>query len=180
MKAVEVLKRRPVVALLAFVLLGGSAIAGRKLLRDKSVLVGAVVKPLTLPIVANISAGAQVSVPNPAKRIVVLDMFETTCGPCKKSLPRAQYRFDAEVDVQFVAVCLDEDRSAAERVAAEWGLKKEVAWDEKGEARRQFNVVGIPATVIIAPNGLITGNFGGYEPSEADLNRALTDARNAI
>ena len=179
MKASDVLKRRPLFLLGAVGTVLVALFVGKRLFRGPSVTAGATVVPMSLPILANVVGEPRLSLPAVDQRIVVLDMFETTCGPCKKSLPKAQYRFDGMSDVHFVAVCLDDDRAAAERVASLWGLSKEVAWDEKGEARKQFKVVGIPAMVVIAPNGVVTGNFG-YEPSNSELERALQSARDAI
>lgn len=180
MTVVDALKRRPALLLAAALLLVGAAFVSRRLSRTPVPMLGEVVQPMVLPVVANVVEGApSIVLPSNGKHILVLDMFETTCGPCKKSLPDAQHRFDGQTDVHFVAVCLDEERANAEQVASAWGLQKEVAWDAKGEARKQFKVVGIPAMVVIAPNGVVTGNFA-YEPSDSEVERALDLARNAI
>jgi hypothetical protein len=179
MKANDLLKRKSVILVGALLFVSGSALVARRWMRTEAPMVGVVAQQLTLPVLANSQGDTHITVPPGDRRILVLDMFETTCGPCKKSLPKAQHRFDAHGDVHFVAVCLDDDRARAEQVAGAWGLQKEVAWDENGDARKQFKVVGIPATVVIAPNGLVTGNFG-YEPSDSEIARALDAARDAI
>ncbi len=133
MKASEAFARRPMVLLIAALVVGGAALVGKRWLRPGAPMVGTIAQPMTLPLLANAADGVpRITLPSEEKRVLVLDLFETTCGPCKKSLPKAQYRFDAQSDVHFVAVCLDEERVAAEKVASAWGLTKEVAWDEKG------------------------------------------------
>lgn len=157
----------------ALALLGGSYAAKRALgirLREPK-MVGQRVSPLTLEFVSNATGPFAL----PTGKLMLLDFFESSCGPCRAALPKAQHRVQ-DNDVSFVAVCVDDERSSAEKVAAEWGLVKPVAWDTQGEARKAFQIVGIPNLVVVSAEGLVTGWFP-YDPPDDLLADAIDDAR---
>lgn len=133
---------------------------------------GVVVQAFSLPLVANATAQHQ-RVPD--SDIVVLEFFDSTCGACRQILPKAQHRLQ-QPGVRFVAVSLDESRELAQRTAQEWNLVKPVAWDENWVAKRLFNVVGIPAMVIVGTTGEVAGWFA-HDPSDSELEDAMERAR---
>jgi thiol-disulfide isomerase/thioredoxin len=135
----------------------------------KPPLVGERVPAMTLEFVSN----AQGAFELPPGKVTLLDFFESSCGPCRAALPKAQHRVP---DVAFVAVCIDDERETAEKVAKEWGLVKPVAWDTRGDARKAFRIVGIPNLVVVSPSGLVTGWFP-YDPPDAVLSDAIDEAR---
>jgi hypothetical protein len=106
---------------------------------------------------------------------MLLDFFDSNCGACQRMLPKVQHRIQ-QPDVGFVAVSLDEERADAQKVAAAWGLLKPVAWDTRGEARKAFQIVGIPNLVVLSPSGRVTGWFP-YDPPDDFLADAIADAR---
>jgi hypothetical protein len=135
-------------------------------------MVGKSVAAMTLPLVANSSAG---SVSLPAAGVTVLEFFESTCVPCSKTLPTAQHRIE-DPAVSVYVVSMDPTREAAVNVAREWGLVKPVVWDQDWIAKRQLQIMGIPAFVVLAANGTVTGWFP-YSPSDSELEAALDDAK---
>jgi thiol-disulfide isomerase/thioredoxin len=165
-------KRRQILA--GGLALVGGLFAAKKALRihfRKPPLVGTVAPAMNLEFVSN----AQGAFTLPPGKVTILDFFESTCGPCQKALPKVQHRI-REPDVGFVAVSIDEEREAAEKVAGEWGLVKPVAWDPRGEAKKAFQIVGIPNLVVLSPSGRITGWFP-YDPPDDLLADAIEDAR---
>ena len=166
-------KRRQLLIAGGLALLGG-LYAAKKALRiqfRKPPMVGKQVPAMTLEFVSNERGALRL----PPGRVMLLDFFESTCGPCRAALPKVQHRIQSP-DVSFVAVSIDDEREAAEKVASEWGIVKPVAWDTNGEARKALQIVGIPNLVVLSPSGRVTGWFP-YDPPDALLADAIDDAR---
>jgi cytochrome oxidase Cu insertion factor (SCO1/SenC/PrrC family) len=169
-------KRRKFLAAAAVAVasLGGGLFVAKKALHiqfRKPPMVGVQVPPMKLEFVSNATGSLEL----PPGKVMLLDFFESTCGPCQKALPKVQHRIQ-ESDVSFVAVSIDEERDAAQKVAKDWGLVKPVAWDTSGEARKALQIVGIPNLVVLSPRGRVTGWFP-YDPPDALLADAIEEAR---
>lgn len=100
-------------------------------------------------------------------KAVVLNYWATWCGPCRAELPHyaelAESYADRE-DVVFLAITTDADRSRATDFLKEHGYEFTTLFDE-GSAT-DFNVTGIPATIVIGPAGRIQYRSGGFPGKE--------------
>lgn len=96
-------------------------------------------------------------------KTVILNYWATWCGPCRAELPHyatlAQSYADRE-DVVFLAITTDADHSAATEFLEEHGYDFTSLFDE-GSAT-DFNITGIPATIVIGPEGRIQYRAGGF------------------
>ena len=96
-------------------------------------------------------------------KTVVLNYWATWCGPCRAELPHyaalAESYADRE-DVAFLAITTDTDRSVARDFLEEHGYEFTTLFDE-GSAT-DFNITGIPATIVIGPEGRIQYRAGGF------------------
>jgi thiol-disulfide isomerase/thioredoxin len=118
------------------------------------------------------------------KKIVVIDMWATWCGPCMKSIPHLS-KIAEEVagqDVEVIALNTSDDQVPFEKFATGKGkeykfmLARDPAGrDENGNtiAHKLYGVTGIPATFIIDKSGKIAGTVSGYIEGDTKLEQTL-------
>jgi thiol-disulfide isomerase/thioredoxin len=94
-------------------------------------------------------------------KIVVLDFWESGCGPCLKGLDQLQTWRDQHPEwqnhVQLVAVGVDDEQKVAARCVKERGrgwTKIEVVWAGP-EALKSFHIDGLPTVYVLDPMGQV-------------------------
>jgi len=107
--------------------------------------------------------GAELSLSSLRGQVVVLDFWATWCGPCVDSLPALTELHASLQDrpVRLLIVSLDDSE---QEVASFWkkhGLGLEVVLGDSDVASA-YGVAGIPATVIIDPEGRVHSYESGY------------------
>jgi len=112
------------------------------------------------------------------KKNVVVSFWASWCGPCRMEIPslRAFYQQNhkADADFEFVAVSIDDDRSAAEQYAATAKMPFPVLLDAAKKASDAYGVESIPQLFVIDKNGTVTYGVTGYMPGmEFALANAL-------
>ena len=111
---------------------------------------------------------------------VLLDFWATWCRPCERSLPATQRLHERlrERGLTVVGISVDGPRNWA-RVrpfASRLGLTFPIVVDEDGSLAKRFRVAGVPATVLIAPDGRIVRAHTGWVPGEDDSLEAAVSA----
>ena len=97
-------------------------------------------------------------------RVVIMDIWATWCGPCRRKLPqlqRAYELFGARPDVAFLAVSVDEDAAMASSFIEQFGYTFPVAHGGP-DFGREFGVEGIPTLFVIDRAGVIRFEELGY------------------
>jgi cytochrome c biogenesis protein CcmG, thiol:disulfide interchange protein DsbE len=102
-------------------------------------------------------------------RVVYLDFWASWCVPCRKSFPWLQglndtYEHDG---VTVLAIDVDSDRADAERFLRRFHPSFEVRFDPSGALAQQFNIVGMPTSVLIDRHGVQRFRHIGFEPADA-------------
>lgn len=116
------------------------------------------------------------------KKILVIDMWATWCGPCMQSMPHLG-EVAAKVkgqEVEIVALnVLDEEEPYLAYVQKNQDVAFRIARDPAGREReaavtkRLFNVSGIPMTYVVDKDGKIAAAIEGYSKGDSRLEEAL-------
>ena len=107
-----------------------------------------------------------------AKGPVLLDFWATWCKPCKAALPEVQKLHEkyAARGLTVLGVSLDGPRNGPKvrPFASQLGLTFANVLDERGDLQRTFQVLALPTSILIAPDGKIASTKMGYRPGEAE------------
>lgn len=110
-----------------------------------------------------------------AGKVVLLNFWATWCGPCKEEMPslaRLQTRFDP-AQLQVLTVTTDRYPQGIRQFFGQLGITLPVLFDEDQEVSRTFMVRGLPTTVLIAPDGRVSGRAVGPRAWDSDESVAL-------
>ena len=111
--------------------------------------------------------------------VVVLDFWATWCGPCVAKMPSMQTLSEQFADdVVFVGINVGESPQRVQEFIAEQGFTYPVGLDENADIHRElYPSPGIPYTVIINGDGIITETFlGGGEHMQGLIEDAILEA----
>lgn len=118
-------------------------------------------------------------------KVVVLNFWYTTCGPCLEELP---YFYEAAKEygdaVSVIAIHIEQSwvkdvRGFIENDSGhpEWNDgTMQIGWDTGTKCENLFRIQACPVTVVISPSGIITDYFvGGVEKDElvASIENAI-------
>jgi peroxiredoxin len=106
---------------------------------------------------------------------MLLEVFASWCGACERSSPRLVEAFHAHQgeDVTFLAVSVDEDRSAASRIKRDWQLPFDVAVDD-GSVSRGYGISMLPTLIYIDAQGTVRHSAAGVV-SRSEIDTWLSE-----
>ena len=115
-------------------------------------------------------------------KTVVLDIWATWCGPCRRAMPIVEKVTEefADKGVVLYAVNQGEEPEAIKKFLQTAKLNPKVALDTDGKVSRAYEATSIPRIVIVGSDGVVRKVFRGLSPQfEDDLRAALSAAVNA-
>lgn len=126
---------------------------------------------LTLPCFAGGQPVRLAAVRGPA----VLNLWASWCEPCRFELPEiARYAKRAAGRVQVVGVITnDPNRTAAQSVVDDFGLRFPMVYDERAQVRKAVGALGIPTTLLVDAQGRVAYRYTGVQLDEAALARLV-------
>ncbi len=100
---------------------------------------------------------------------VVLEVFASWCGACRRSAPvlAESFREHSASQVEFLGVSIDESAVEAARAKERWGIPYQVALDD-GSVSRGYHVSLLPTVFVIGRDGMVRHSTTGV-PSKAEL-----------
>lgn len=106
---------------------------------------------------------------------VLLNLWATWCGPCKREMPSLDRLQAALGGEGFLVLALSQDRTGMDDVQAfyeEFEITRIALFlDDTAKSQFQFGLTGLPATMLLDPNGYVVGRMPG--PAEWDSPEAL-------
>ncbi len=108
---------------------------------------------------------------------VVVNFWASWCGPCKSEMPHFQEAYEQYgEDVHFLMVNMStafgDTRADAAELLEDSGYTFPVYYDDMAECAYGYGITGIPVTVFIDADGMISSVMTGMI-SEADLQRRI-------
>ena len=119
--------------------------------------------------------GQEVSTQSLLNQPLVINVWYSTCEPCRRELPALanadmQYR-DL---VRFVGVNIKDSATVAREFAAQYGVEFELLLDKNGLFISQLGIATAPVTFAIDQQGVIVGQKAG-EISASELDELVKE-----
>lgn len=118
--------------------------------------------------------GNEVSVEDYQGKVLLIDFWETWCGPCLQVFPAMQdlrEEFPDRFDVLAVTLGLSEGPDEAKAFREEHGYDFHFLYDEF-EVSNELGIYSIPYKIYISPDGRLIKQEIGSSGREGDYNRA--------
>jgi cytochrome c biogenesis protein CcmG/thiol:disulfide interchange protein DsbE len=111
-----------------------------------------------------------------AGEVVVLNFWASWCVPCRQEAPHLQALWErhGREGVQVLGVNYRDDPAAGRAYEGEFGITFPSVQDPSARLAFLFELVGVPTTFIITPEGRLAYRFTGKVDAEV-LEEALTD-----
>ena len=109
-------------------------------------------------------------------KVVVLNFWATWCPPCRYEMPSMQHGWEAaQADgIVFIGVNVGEDADTVFMFLGDYPVEFPLLLDIDAQVIKQYQVVGLPTTYIIDPQGRLTHRVvGSREWNDAALLNAL-------
>jgi thiol-disulfide isomerase/thioredoxin len=122
------------------------------------------------------SEGGSIRLSELKGNIVLLNVWATWCGPCKKELPIVQKMYDTYSDRNFVvvAVNVDADRKRVSPFLQQFNISVPVYFAAPEDAG-PLTAMGIPSTFILGADRTLIDRYVGYSPDVEDRWKKLLD-----
>ena len=120
-------------------------------------------------------AGQKISTQSLLGAPIILNIWYSTCEPCRRELPvlaSAAMRYRDQV--RFVGVNIKDSASVAEKFASQYGVKFELLFDTKGLFISQLGIATAPVTLAVDAQGKIIEQIAG-EISASKLNELVSE-----
>lgn len=112
-------------------------------------------------------------------KVVMIDIWATTCAVCIDNMPRAKELYDEYRTKGFEAISIALDREEDRQKVLNILKKHEIQWpqflDTKQDSIARFGVVSVPVVLVIDRNGFIVADIrgGGTEQFEPLIRKYL-------
>lgn len=112
--------------------------------------------------------GKEVSLDQYRGKIVILDFWQTTCPPCRYSMPvldKLQDDYSGKLSV--LAVNLGEQKEIVRKYILEQNLHSRILLDSENSVGERFGTVFIPTQFLIDQKGVVRFVMSGFDPGSS-------------
>ena len=125
--------------------------------------------------------GQPVSLAELKGKVVLMNVWATWCGPCRKEIPELRALHSAYKDkgVEIIGVSVDSDGSddAIRDFLKEFKMDYTIWRDPNETVQATFRMAGVPTTFVIDKQGVLRWrSTGAIEPADSTLSRAIEAA----
>ena len=132
---------------------------------------------------AKLNNGETFSLSDENGKVVLLNFWATWCSNCVKEMPAIEKLYEEYGDqVVIIGVNVGEDESTVDAFIDTKNYTFPIAYDTESSISNLYPSAGIPYTVIIGKDGLVTETFLGAKDADSQytkLRRALQEAYEA-
>ena len=119
--------------------------------------------------------GQEVSTQSLLNKPLVVNVWYSTCEPCRRELPEfAKADMQYRDLVRFVGVNIKDSATVAREFASQYGVKFELLLDKNGQFISQLGIATAPVTLAIDQRGVIVGQKAG-EISASELDELVKE-----
>lgn len=87
---------------------------------------------------------------------LLINFWASWCTPCKEEMPLLeQLQKDYETQVMVIGVNSGDTQRMAVKKIEEWGITFQIVFDKKARIREAYQVMGMPQTYLLSPQGEI-------------------------
>ena len=104
----------------------------------------------------------------PGGKPLLLNLWASWCFPCREEMPAINDASEAFSDIKFVGVAIQDNRPDAEAFADEIDVAYTIGFDTENAVNADYAPLGLPASYIISPDGIILERIFG-KVTEEDL-----------
>ncbi len=107
--------------------------------------------------------GRMIKLSNLKGKFVVLNFWATWCVPCVKEMPEMQKAHQSlNPNVKIIGINLAESKEKVGEFIQGKGFSFPVLLDDHGNVSQEYEVINLPVTYFITPDGFVRGKvFGG-------------------
>ncbi|WP_259391365.1 redoxin domain-containing protein [Paenibacillus sp. 1011MAR3C5] len=99
---------------------------------------------------------------------IMINFWASWCNPCVNELPLLNEAYKLS-GVQMLAVNVGEDAAAAQKFVERYELQFPIALDPEMKLKSAYKIIGLPLTVLIAPDGTVLERHQGELTDMADI-----------
>ncbi len=126
--------------------------------------------------------GQEISLASLKGKPVVLNIWATWCGPCRREMPLLDSlsRESAARGIRVIGVSIDDEGAGADIRAflTEYGISFTVLHDPNSTVTAIFRTRGVPETFLIDSEGRLARRWiGGVDGPASDIRKAVEEVR---
>lgn len=94
-------------------------------------------------------------------RPVLINFWASWCEPCTREMPHFVEFSRAHPEIDVLGIAVNDRPADSRRFAQRIGVSFDLGVDRDGDVASDYDVPGLPITVVIDPQGRIASNFVG-------------------
>ena len=120
--------------------------------------------------VSAVSAAEPIDLDKYQGKVVILDFWASWCVPCRRSFPwlNAMHSKYTDEGLVIIGVNLDNEPAEAKQFLHEFPPKFNIVYDVDEKLAREFDVVAMPSSYVIARDGTVHARHLGFKIKRQD------------